>query len=208
MNASDSTDLQNSNWTWTELFLGTFTAPMKTFEYLNTEGSKTKEEAEARATTAFFVVLFVHLAIGLSLSSIEHIAISSLWIFMSIFSGIILWIIFTYLLYLAANWLKVDDFSLAKSSVLTGWAHLPLCLYPSIHLLELGIGPIAAPISILPLAWFILLLLAAANSVLNVSYAKLLFGAFVVPPVVCLALFYWLYLIVSYATLKVLYLIV
>lgn len=201
--------INKSNFDWKDIFLGVMTSPVSCLRTLHLDNTtkNSKQLDESRATTAFVLVFAIHLGLGISLSSTNQPAASALLIFLSVFSGILFWIILSALLVGIARYFNKRDITIVRASILTGWAHLPLVFFPSFHLYELGLGPVAALLNLLPLLWFILLILACFKVVLDTSYTKLAFTVFIAPPIILVAITYWLYIIVSYTTLKVIYLI-
>ena len=190
---------------WSSTFLGVFTEPETTFQaLLESDGSFSDE----KASQLFFLVIFQAIGSGLILANTDQQYLSFILVLFSMFSGLTVWAILAFLLTAMAKFRKVEKIDIKTSVILTGWAHLPLILYPPLYCLKGALGGYVEILSLIPFTWFVFLLLVAYKTSLSVSYPKVLFIFFVTPPLIALMVLFWIYILISYATLKAIPLII
>ncbi len=191
--------------TFSNILEGTLTAPRSTFRSLLLQE---EDQADRVVTIVFFLVLFTAAGSGFAQASADLIFVAFLQVIFSIFTSLIFWTTLACILFAAARGLGHTQVSYLKCLSLTGWCHAPLILFPTIYCMQPALGGFVEVLIALVLLWFFILNLIAFKIVLDKSYTALLSVFLLTPPVLFMVLTFWLYILVSYTTLKLLALLI
>lgn len=209
MNSSEGTNAKGtpvgkSGLTFAQLFQGVLVDPQFTFETINNTRGYLFGNSVVQALA--FVSL-IGAGSGLCQSAGDMLPLISLKLIFAIFSSIMVWIIISICLFALAK--RLNRFATISSSlILTAWAHAPLVFLPPIYCLEPALGGGIEILLAAALLWYITLNFIAFKVVLDVSYKRLILTAFITPPVVALSLMFWVYILLSYTTIKLLSLLI